>query len=169
MTYSTVACKSIGTDLAENTIPLLLFMGHCLVTAGCCDSIILALNECHNIYSFQVVWQHYFTLFSSLLYMLMSHSLHPSSHFHTNNILWGTQLPPSSCYLFSPSLKLLWPNLRHYPAICMDGLRKTMTNISQESWSTGQTVNLGAHEYEASMPSAYLWHSAAAHSQTFTA
>jgi hypothetical protein len=44
MTYSIVACTLIGTDCAENTIPLVLFTGHCLVTADCCDSTILALS-----------------------------------------------------------------------------------------------------------------------------
>jgi hypothetical protein len=44
MTYSTAACAAIGMDCAENTIPL-LFTGSCLVTAGCCDSAILALSE----------------------------------------------------------------------------------------------------------------------------
>jgi hypothetical protein len=32
-------------DRVESTIPLLLFTGHCLITADCCDSIILALSE----------------------------------------------------------------------------------------------------------------------------
>jgi hypothetical protein len=44
MTYSIVMCTAIGMDRAENTIPL-LFAGHCLVMAGCCDSTILALSE----------------------------------------------------------------------------------------------------------------------------
>jgi hypothetical protein len=33
MKYSIVACTAIGTDRAENIIPLLLFMGHYLATA----------------------------------------------------------------------------------------------------------------------------------------
>jgi hypothetical protein len=45
LTDSIVACAAIGMDCAENTIPLLLFTGRCLETAGCCDSIILALRE----------------------------------------------------------------------------------------------------------------------------
>jgi hypothetical protein len=44
MTYSIFACAAIDTDCAENTVPL-LFTGHCLITAGCCDSTILALKE----------------------------------------------------------------------------------------------------------------------------
>jgi hypothetical protein len=35
MTYATVGCVAIGMDCAENTIPLLLFTGRCLVMAGC--------------------------------------------------------------------------------------------------------------------------------------
>jgi hypothetical protein len=45
MTYSIFAFAAIGTDWAENTIPLLLFTGRCLVTVGCCDCIILTLSE----------------------------------------------------------------------------------------------------------------------------
>jgi hypothetical protein len=45
MTYSIVACAAIGTECGENIIPLLLFSGRCLATAGCCDSTILALSE----------------------------------------------------------------------------------------------------------------------------
>jgi hypothetical protein len=33
MTYSVLACATIGTDGAENTIPLLLFKGHYLEMA----------------------------------------------------------------------------------------------------------------------------------------
>jgi hypothetical protein len=45
MTYSIVVCAAIGTDRAENTPPLLLFTGCCLVTASYCESTILALSE----------------------------------------------------------------------------------------------------------------------------
>jgi hypothetical protein len=38
MTYSIVACAAICTDCTENTTPLLLFRGCCLIMAGCCDS-----------------------------------------------------------------------------------------------------------------------------------
>jgi hypothetical protein len=44
ITYSIVAYAAIGTDCAENTIPL-LFTGSGLVTACCCDSTVLALSE----------------------------------------------------------------------------------------------------------------------------
>jgi hypothetical protein len=43
--FSIVAGTAIDTDSAENIIPLLLFTTHCLVTAGCCDSRVLALSE----------------------------------------------------------------------------------------------------------------------------
>lgn len=45
MMPSIVACTAIGTDSAQNTVPLLLFMGHWLVMASCCDSTILALSQ----------------------------------------------------------------------------------------------------------------------------
>jgi hypothetical protein len=45
MRCSIVACAAIGTERTENTIPLLLFTGRCLVKADCCNSTILALNE----------------------------------------------------------------------------------------------------------------------------
>jgi hypothetical protein len=45
MMYSIVACAAVGTDCAKSTIPL-LFTDRCLVTAGYCDSTILALSEC---------------------------------------------------------------------------------------------------------------------------
>jgi hypothetical protein len=48
--FSTVVRAAIGTDWAENTIPLLLFKDRCLETAGCCDSKILALSEYAAIY-----------------------------------------------------------------------------------------------------------------------
>jgi hypothetical protein len=44
MMYCFVACAAIGTNCSENIIPLLLFTGRCLVTAGCCDSTVLALS-----------------------------------------------------------------------------------------------------------------------------
>jgi hypothetical protein len=44
-TYSIVACAAIGTNCAENTIPILLFNVRCLVTADWCDSTIFVLSE----------------------------------------------------------------------------------------------------------------------------
>jgi hypothetical protein len=43
--YSIFVYAAIGTDCTENTIPLLLFKGRCLVTASCCDSTLLALSK----------------------------------------------------------------------------------------------------------------------------
>jgi hypothetical protein len=51
VTYFTVACAAIGADRVENTIPPLP-TGHCLVTAGCCDSTIPALSEYATIFNF---------------------------------------------------------------------------------------------------------------------
>jgi hypothetical protein len=48
ITYSIFACASICTDCAENTIPLLLVTARCVVTAGSCDSTVLALS--HNVH-----------------------------------------------------------------------------------------------------------------------
>jgi hypothetical protein len=42
--FSSVAGTAINMDCTDNII-LLLFMGHCLVAAGCCDSTALALSE----------------------------------------------------------------------------------------------------------------------------
>jgi hypothetical protein len=42
-----------------------------------------------------------------------------------------------------------WPNLRYYPGICMEGLRKPMKNISQASWSQSEDVKSGPPKYEA--------------------
>jgi hypothetical protein len=44
--------------------------------------------------------------------------------------------------------KRLWPNLRYYPTICLDGLGKT-TNLSQDFWSLSRDFNLGPVEYKA--------------------
>jgi hypothetical protein len=38
-------------DCTENTIPLLLFMGHCLVMASCCNSTIIVLCKYATIYN----------------------------------------------------------------------------------------------------------------------
>jgi hypothetical protein len=45
MAYSIVAFAAISMDYAQNTIPLLLFTGRCLVTASCHNSTTGALNE----------------------------------------------------------------------------------------------------------------------------
>jgi hypothetical protein len=48
MTYYNVASSAIGTECAENTIPLFFFAGSCLVTAGCCDHNSCFEQKCHN-------------------------------------------------------------------------------------------------------------------------
>jgi hypothetical protein len=45
--------------------------------------------------------------------------------------------------------KWLWPNLRYYPGICLEGWRKTMRILSQNSQSPGWDLNLGPPKYEA--------------------
>jgi hypothetical protein len=45
-------------------------------------------------------------------------------------------------------IKRSWPNLRRYPGICVEGLRKTTTNLSQDSRSPGRDLNPGPPEYE---------------------
>jgi hypothetical protein len=45
--------------------------------------------------------------------------------------------------------KRLWPNLRSYPGICLEGLRKIHIERSQDVRSAGVDLNLGPHEYEA--------------------
>jgi hypothetical protein len=40
------------------------------------------------------------------------------------------------------------PDLRYYPSICLEGLKKIMINFSQDSWSLGQDLNLGHSKYK---------------------
>jgi hypothetical protein len=47
--------------------------------------------------------------------------------------------------------KWLWGNFRYYPCIRLEELRKTTKNISQDSWSQGQDLNLGPPKYEAAV------------------
>jgi hypothetical protein len=44
--------------------------------------------------------------------------------------------------------KQLWRNLRYYPKIQLEGLRKTTKNLSQDSRSQGRDLNLGPPKYE---------------------
>jgi hypothetical protein len=44
--------------------------------------------------------------------------------------------------------KRSWPNLRYYPGICMEGLRKTTKPLSRDSRSPGRDLNPGPPEYE---------------------
>jgi hypothetical protein len=55
--------------------------------------------------------------------------------------------------------KQSWPNLRYYPGICMLGQRKTTKNVSQDSQSPGQDLNLGSLEYKARMLTTQPQHS----------
>jgi hypothetical protein len=45
--------------------------------------------------------------------------------------------------------KRSWPNLRYYSGICLEGLRKTTKNLSQDSRSPGRDLDPGPPEYEA--------------------
>jgi hypothetical protein len=45
--------------------------------------------------------------------------------------------------------KRSWPNLRYYPNICLEGLRKTTKIPSQDSRFPGRDLNPGPPEYEA--------------------
>jgi hypothetical protein len=45
--------------------------------------------------------------------------------------------------------KQLWPNFGYYLNICLEGLRKTTRNLSQDSRSPCQDLNPGPPEYEA--------------------
>jgi hypothetical protein len=45
--------------------------------------------------------------------------------------------------------KLSWRDLRHYPGICFEGLRKPTTNICQDGRSPGRDLNPGPPDYEA--------------------
>jgi hypothetical protein len=45
--------------------------------------------------------------------------------------------------------KQSWPNSRHYPGICVEGLRKATKNLSQNSPSPGQNINPEPPEHEA--------------------
>jgi hypothetical protein len=45
--------------------------------------------------------------------------------------------------------KRSWPNLRYYPGICLEGLRKTTKILSQDSRHPGRDLNQGSPEEEA--------------------
>jgi hypothetical protein len=44
--------------------------------------------------------------------------------------------------------KRSWPNLRYYPGICPERLRKTTEILSNDSQSPSSDLNLGPPEYE---------------------
>jgi hypothetical protein len=43
------------------------------------------------------------------------------------------------------------PNLRYCPGIRLEGLRKTMKNLSHDIWSPGRDFNTGPPEYQAEL------------------
>jgi hypothetical protein len=45
--------------------------------------------------------------------------------------------------------KWSWPNLKYYPGICLEGLRKATKTLSQDSRSASRDLNPGPSEYEA--------------------
>jgi hypothetical protein len=45
--------------------------------------------------------------------------------------------------------KRSWLNLRHYCGICLEGLRISTSNLSQDSLSPGQDMNPGPPEHKA--------------------
>jgi hypothetical protein len=53
-------------------------------------------------------------------------------------------------------MKQLWPNLRYYLRIRLEGLRKTMRNLRQDSWSLSQDLNLGLAKYEVGVLTIWL-------------
>jgi hypothetical protein len=58
--------------------------------------------------------------------------------------------------------KRSWPNLRNYPSISLERLRKTTKTPSQDSRCPGRNFNLGPPEYEATRPQSVLIHKVAA-------
>jgi hypothetical protein len=45
--------------------------------------------------------------------------------------------------------KLYWPNFWYYPVICLEELRESTKNHSQDSRSPGRDLNPGPSEYKA--------------------
>jgi hypothetical protein len=45
--------------------------------------------------------------------------------------------------------KRSWPDVRYFPGICLEGVRKTTKYLSQDNRSLGRDLNLGPPEYEA--------------------
>jgi hypothetical protein len=48
-------------------------------------------------------------------------------------------------------MKRSWPNLRHYLGISLEGLRKTINILGQDSRSPGRDLSQGPPEYETEM------------------
>jgi hypothetical protein len=47
--------------------------------------------------------------------------------------------------------KRSWPNLKLYPVVCLEGLRKPTKNLSQYSPYPDRSLNLGPLEYESAV------------------
>jgi hypothetical protein len=52
-----------------------------------------------------------------------------------------------NCKIFG--CKRSYPYFRYYPSICVEGLKKAMTSLSQDSRSPGRDWNSEPPEYEA--------------------
>lgn len=53
--------------------------------------------------------------------------------------------------------------LRYDPSMCLEGLRRTTKNITQDSWSLDEDFNLELSKYEAGMVT--TWHLNVGHSE----
>jgi hypothetical protein len=51
-----------------------------------------------------------------------------------------------------PWVEYPWTNVRHYPHISLDSLRKNHTNLCQDGWILGEDLNPGPPEYKAGVP-----------------
>jgi hypothetical protein len=45
----------------------------------------------------------------------------------------------------------VWRNLKSYLGICLEEMKKTVKNLNQDRWSSGQDFNSGHSKYEATM------------------
>jgi hypothetical protein len=59
--------------------------------------------------------------------------------------------------------KRSWPNFRHYPEICLEGLGKINENLSHDIQPPGLDLNLGLLEYEAGVLTTRPWRSVEMH------
>jgi hypothetical protein len=53
--------------------------------------------------------------------------------------------------------KQSWPNWRQYHGVCLEGLRKTTTNLNQDSQSPGRGLEPGPPKYEAGVITTRIW------------
>jgi hypothetical protein len=58
-------------------------------------------------------------------------------------------------------METLWKQdvARHFPGICLEGLRKTMKDLGQESWSLGLDLNTSPTKYRTEVLTTQLGHS----------